>query len=181
MEVKVRIRRQRTDYRIGETNFENLSGIHWDYQAGGLGLVSRTPNVYAYVQCDLIIGEIAHSCQHGSGPHNIKVAVLKTDQSADAWNTILEITGPNPHDYREQRKSSFTKDRARKYVEGLIDALKTGAPHEAVALRRNGIRKIILSRAEPLREVAKQTEAGRRRRIKQILDDLMPDWREGTR
>jgi hypothetical protein len=37
----------------------------------------------------MIDGELAHSCQHGQGPHRILVCLVKKANKA-AWPTVLE-------------------------------------------------------------------------------------------
>ena len=33
---------------------------------------------------------------HGPGPHNIKVCLVKKDNSKEVWNRVLELAGPRP-------------------------------------------------------------------------------------
>src|SRR5262249_35354697 len=51
--------------------------------------------IHGYVLCSDVEGGIAHSCRHGSGPHNIKVCVVKKDNK-DVWPKLVEIAGPKP-------------------------------------------------------------------------------------
>jgi hypothetical protein len=46
--------------------------------------------LHAYVWCDKMIGgELAHSCQHGAGPHDIKVCIVKKDNKEN-WSAIQQ-------------------------------------------------------------------------------------------
>ena len=54
--------------------------------AGGTQIESRKPFIYGYVWCDKVLGAIAHSCIHGPPPHNIKVCLMKGDNSRDVWD-----------------------------------------------------------------------------------------------
>ena len=62
--------------------------------AGGTQIESRRPFMYGYVWCDKVRGDIAHSCIHGPPPHNIKVCLVKQDNSRDVWNRLIQIAGP---------------------------------------------------------------------------------------
>ena len=94
--MKVSIRRQWNDYRVAETDFDNLDSFHWSDVSGGVFRKSPQPFIHAYVHCDQIDGEIAHSGTHGPCPHNIKVCIVKKDNSIQTWEKVLEIAGPKP-------------------------------------------------------------------------------------
>lgn len=51
----------------------------------------------------LIKGDIAHSCDHEPGPHNIKVCLVKKDNSREIWGR-LAIVGPKPGKRRLVRR-----------------------------------------------------------------------------
>lgn len=94
--MKVSIRRQWNDHRVAETDFDNLDSFHWSAVSGGVFKKSPQPFIHAYVSCDQIDGEIAHSCIHGPCPHNIKVCIVKKDNSIQTLEKILEMAGPKP-------------------------------------------------------------------------------------
>ena len=94
--MKVKIRRQWNDWRIAEIDFENLSNIAWDRYSGGVNVPAPQYFIHAYVSCDDYEGELAHSCQHGKGPHNIKICITKTDNEPMAFAKIAKIAGPKP-------------------------------------------------------------------------------------
>ena len=73
----VRIRRDWNDHRIGTARWSDLSNPRWDIVSGGTQVRTPQPFVHAYVWCNKVKGEIAHSCNHGPGPHNIKVCIVK--------------------------------------------------------------------------------------------------------
>ena len=90
----VHVRRDWNDNRIGRVQWSDLENPRWDTVAGGTQLESRQAFIYAYVWCDKVRGDIAHSCTHGPPPHNIKVCLLKQDNSGDVWNRLNQIAGP---------------------------------------------------------------------------------------
>jgi hypothetical protein len=90
----VRVRRQWDDHRIGSVRWSDLSRPHWDSVSGGTQAESPEPYIHAYVWCDKVKGAIAHSCIHGPGPHNIKVCLVKKDNSHGVWKRMLELAGP---------------------------------------------------------------------------------------
>jgi len=94
--VFVRIRRQWNDWRIAQVSCDALHGLHWSRTSGGVQAPAPQPFIHGYVNCDEIVGEIAHSCTHGPGPHAIKVCVVKKDNEAEVWRKLLEIVGPRP-------------------------------------------------------------------------------------
>ncbi|NQU77368.1 hypothetical protein HQ544_01585 [Candidatus Falkowbacteria bacterium] len=93
----VHIRRQWNDWKIGGVELMKIENLHWDTISGGVHAASPQPFIHGYVWCnDIIKGEIAHSCEHGTGPHNIKVCIVKKDNSPEIFKKLLEITGPKP-------------------------------------------------------------------------------------
>ena len=90
------VRRQWNDFRVAEVPFGALSNLHWTQISGGVRAPAPQPFVHGYVWCDDVEGEIGHSCRHGFGPHEIKVCVVKKDNSKETWNKVLEIVGPKP-------------------------------------------------------------------------------------
>jgi hypothetical protein len=56
-----------------------IERIHIDSQTGGVMVTTPHPMMFGYVWCDgAEAGEVAHSCQHGQGPHLIKVCIPKS-------------------------------------------------------------------------------------------------------
>jgi len=95
------VRRQWNDWRQARYRLEDISGLHWTDVSGGVNASAPQPFVHGYVWCDgMIDGELAHSCQHGRGPHHIVVCITKKGNEA-VWSKILEQAGPSP---RKQRK-----------------------------------------------------------------------------
>jgi len=92
----VRVRRQWDDQRIGAVRWSELSNVHWDSVSGGTQAQSPEPYIHAFVWCNKVKGTIAHSCIHGPGPHNIKVCLVKKDNSKAVWNRMLKLAGPRP-------------------------------------------------------------------------------------
>lgn len=92
----VRIRRQWNDRRIGKVRWSDISNPRWDIVSGGTQAKAPQPFIHAYVSCDRVQGDIAHSCSHGPGPHHIKVCLVKKDNSKEVWNYLMKIVGKKP-------------------------------------------------------------------------------------
>jgi len=88
--MRVNVRRQWNDFRIGETDLETLNGLHWDRISGGARARAPRPFLSAYVLCTEINGDIAHSCMHGTGPHEIKVVIVKKDNDPEVYEEVLK-------------------------------------------------------------------------------------------
>ena len=91
----VHVRRDWNDHRVGRVRWSDLDNPRWDTVAGGTQVESRRPYIYAFVWCDKIRGDIAHSCTQGPPPHNIKVCLMKRDNSRDVWDRLIQIAGPD--------------------------------------------------------------------------------------
>ena len=100
----VRVRRDWNDHRIGTVKWSDLRGPRWDSISGGEQNSTPQPFIHGYVWCDIVQGDIAHSCAHGPGPHNIKVCLVKKDNSREVWNRLSAIVGPKPGRRRLTRR-----------------------------------------------------------------------------
>ncbi len=92
----IKVRRQWKDWRVAEVDFNDLSNLHWDNFSGGVQQRTPRPFIHAFVMCDKINGDLAHSCMHGEGPHSIKVCILKVDNQPATFKKIKEIVGESP-------------------------------------------------------------------------------------
>ena len=92
----VLVRRDWNDHRVGAVKWSDLRGPRWDTVSGGEQNPTPQPFIHGYVWCDVVRGDIAHSCAHGPGPHNIKVCLIKKDNSRRVWNRLSAIVGPKP-------------------------------------------------------------------------------------
>ena len=92
----VRVRRDWDDYRIGTVRWSDLGKPRWDMGSGGTQTRTPEPFVHGYVMCDRVRGDIAHSCIHGPGPHNIKVCIVEKDNSRQVWDYLMKIVGSKP-------------------------------------------------------------------------------------
>ncbi|MBM4248784.1 MAG: hypothetical protein FJ149_05005 [Euryarchaeota archaeon] len=90
--MKVKIRRQWNDWRVASVDIGKITSLHWDVISGGIGGKAIRPFIMGYVWCDDVEGELAHSCMHGSGPHHIKVTVVKKDNDRVVWDAVLKAT-----------------------------------------------------------------------------------------
>ena len=95
-DAPVRVRRDWNDHRIGTVKWSDLRDSHWDDISGGEQNPTPQPFIHGYVWCDIVQGDIAHSCAHGPGPHNIKVCLVKKDNSREVWGRLSAIVGPKP-------------------------------------------------------------------------------------
>ena len=96
----VQIRRHWNDWRIGTCELDDLSDLHWTDTSGGVCCRAPQPFIHAYIWCNKIAGEVAHSCAHGDGPHNIKVCIVKKDNSPEIYTELLAIAGDKPQKQR---------------------------------------------------------------------------------
>ena len=102
--VPVRVRRDWNDHRIGTVKWSDLRDPRWDNISGGEQNPTPQPFIHGYVWCDIVQGDIAHSCAHGPGPHNIKVCLVKKDNSREVWGRLSAIVGPKPGRRRLARR-----------------------------------------------------------------------------
>jgi hypothetical protein len=91
----VYIRRDWNDRGLGRVRWPDLHNPSWDTVSGGAQVENPLPLLHAYVWCDKVRGKIGHSCAHGPGPHNIKVCMLRDDNSRRIWRRLLELAGPD--------------------------------------------------------------------------------------
>ena len=101
--MKVLIRRQWNDHRIGEVELDDLDDLRWDTVSGGVRTRAPQPFIHGYVSCEKVHGEISHSGIHGNCPHYIKVTVVKKGNCRDVWNELLILAGPKPEAIRKMR------------------------------------------------------------------------------
>lgn len=74
----VQVRRQWDDYRIAKYRIDDISGLHWSDESGGVRASAPRAFIHGYVLCNgMIEGELAHSCSHGPPPHQVKVCITK--------------------------------------------------------------------------------------------------------
>ena len=82
----VYVRRQPNDHRTAAYRVEDVDVKGFDTVTGGVRLALPRPVLCGYVWCNKMVeGELAHSCQHGSGPHEIKVVIPKTCNDPKLW------------------------------------------------------------------------------------------------
>ena len=91
----VYVRRDWNDPGVGRVRWPDLHDPRWDTIAGGTQVENPLPLLHAFVWCDRVRGKIAHSCAHGPGPHNIKVCMLREDNSRRIWRRLLDLAGPD--------------------------------------------------------------------------------------
>ncbi|HIM61570.1 MAG TPA: hypothetical protein EYM73_05505 [Dehalococcoidia bacterium] len=91
----VYVRRDRDDRGLGRVRWSDLHDPRWDTMSGGAQVENPLPLIHAYVWCDKVRGRIGHSCAHGAGPHNIKVCMLREDNTRRVWGRLLALVGPD--------------------------------------------------------------------------------------
>lgn len=94
--IIITVRRQWNDYRQAEISLDDISGLHWSNFSGGVRAPSPHTMIYGYVSCTDVQGDIGHSCMHGEAPHNIKVCVVKKDNSNEVYKILLKMVGEKP-------------------------------------------------------------------------------------
>jgi hypothetical protein len=88
----VSVRRHPHDYQTAQVRLSKLRGFRLDRVSGGVNRATAHPTVFAYMWCDTIeSGELGHSCAHGPGPHNIKVAIPKVCNDRALYRTIRAL------------------------------------------------------------------------------------------
>ncbi len=97
---KISVRRKWNDWRIAEVESSKLRKLHWDNYSGGVQAKAPQYFLHAYVWCNEIEGDIAHSCAHGEAPHYIKVCITKIDNNKSIFKTLLSEVGPKPKYYK---------------------------------------------------------------------------------
>lgn len=118
----VHVRRQPNDHRTAAYRLEDVEAKGFDTVSGGVHQAMPRPVLCGYVWCDKMVeGELAHSCQHGAGPHRIKVVISKSCNDPKLWAKLAgeECREPKPLDMspdavakRRERALKSTKTRA---------------------------------------------------------------------
>ena len=90
----VYVRRDWNDRGMGRVRWANLHDPRWDTVSGGAQVENPLPLLHGYVWCDKVRGKIGHSCAHGPGPHNIKVCMLREDNSNRIWRRLSDLAAP---------------------------------------------------------------------------------------
>lgn len=92
------VSRQWDDWRVAKYPLNSLANPHWDMVSGGIQAIALNAFIHGYVWCDgMVEGEVAHSCKHGKGPHQIKVCVTKKGNDPKVFAKLVETAGPNPN------------------------------------------------------------------------------------
>ena len=87
--VVIMVRRQWNSWRSAAFDLDCIEGLHWDDTSGGVNAKAPRSFLHGCVWCNQKIrGDLDYSCQHGPGPHRIKVCVVKVDNK-DVWPQIL--------------------------------------------------------------------------------------------
>lgn len=94
--MDVFVRRDWKSSREGSVSLDKVGGLHWSRISGGVQSFAPQYFIHGYVSCDMIDGEISHSCMHGTGPHSIKVVLVKKSQSKKVWEELMNVVGPKP-------------------------------------------------------------------------------------
>ena len=87
----VYIRRQWNDYRVAAIALSKVQGVHWSDVSGGVRARAPRPFLHCFVLCNDYEGELAHSCLHGSGPHSIKVCIVKKDNEKAVIEQLTKL------------------------------------------------------------------------------------------
>lgn len=71
------------DWRSANTRLDDLRDVHWHHPKG-----APHPLLHAYVSCTEVSG-LAHNCEAGSAPHDIRVCVLKSHNIPSAYEELV--------------------------------------------------------------------------------------------
>ena len=169
---KVYIRRQFSDHLIGKVFYESLRNIHWSSTSGGVYNIAPQPFIHAYVWCDQVEGEIAHSCQHGPPPHSIKIVILKKDNRPEILEKLLSVAGPRPVIHRAKPY------RADEDVKRICNALINGEEHPAIEFKNHKTRgKIFIIKPKNIeclvKEGTENTISARAKRVNIGVAEIM--------
>ena len=97
----VSVRRKWDSWEVAEVYVGEVANPLWDLESGGVKETAPEALIYGYVFCDAIVsGSLAHSCQHGTGPHSIKVCILRKDNPPRIYNYFLAQAGPKPANWQ---------------------------------------------------------------------------------
>ena len=82
----VSVRRKWDSWEVAEVYVGDVDNPMWDLESGGVKETAPEALIFGYVFCDAIVsGSLAHSCQHGTGPHSIKVCILRNKLIVGGW------------------------------------------------------------------------------------------------
>jgi hypothetical protein len=91
-EDSVWVRRHWNDFRNGRVLLTSMRHFHFREISGGVRARSPRSMLYARIWCDrLVEGEIAHSCGHGPGPHEVLVCIVQRDNSKALYKRLLTM------------------------------------------------------------------------------------------
>jgi hypothetical protein len=86
--LQVKVRRDHNAMKVATYWLDDLDGWRWSDVSGGRKTKAPEKFLYAYAWCnDLLDGSINHTCEHGNGPHSIKVCVTRSD-NPELWTEI---------------------------------------------------------------------------------------------
>ena len=109
------VRRQWNDYRDAKYRLSEVSNLHWTDTSGGVRARAPRDFIHGYVSCDgMLEGELAHSCAHGSGPHYIKVCIVKKANSKQAYALAEQACREN-----EERRRRRREEERQRHLETL--------------------------------------------------------------
>ena len=117
-------------------------------------------------------GEIAHSCEHGPPPHNIKIVILKKDNRPEIFEKLLSVAGPRPVIHRAKPY------RADEDVKRICNALINGEEHPAIEFKNHKTRgKIFIIKPKNIeclvKEGTENTISARAKRVSIGVAEIM--------
>lgn len=93
----VSVRRSWNSPEIAQVYVGDIANPLWDVLGGGTKDTPPEAFIYGHIFCDAIVsGSVAHSCLHGTGPHSIKVVILRQDNPPRIYNHFEKLVGPKP-------------------------------------------------------------------------------------
>ena len=133
MSELVYVRRQPNDWRTASYRVDDVDGIRFSAITGGTQTLLSHDALCGYVYCDAMVeDELAHSCEHGEGPHRIKVVIPKSHNDPRLWAKLAgqEYREPKPLDMSPE---AIQTRRNRSLKSAQTRAAKRAALAESLA------------------------------------------------
>lgn len=177
-EYEIAIRRNAMCHKVGVVSFKNIEEIHWDNKSGGVGVTELQYRLFCYVWCNMITGEIDHTCKHGPPPHRIKVVILKSD-NVEIYSKLKEIAGPNP---RVSNAKPLRAKDIENIAQEIAKCVMERTDHFAIkkAKRVNKIYICPLEIDKISSACTVYTARKRSKKVKLAVQHILSDWRGGV-
>lgn len=100
-DLRITVRRQPNDWRQAVYRLGTITWFRFDSVSGGVMNETDTL-IWCNAWCDgMESGEIAHSCQHGPAPHEVKVCILESDNDPPVFSVVRQLAELDQEHRRE--------------------------------------------------------------------------------